>query len=155
MKWLFLLPALLLLPSAGCERGPDPEIVAQEMERWRGRWQCLSRIEEGNPIPAEEVAKITLTVGGSVYHFRWGDDFDEMGRYAFLPGKDSGVLQATIESPPEMAGRVIPLLYRLDGDDLTLVHREDLTLAKDFTSDPESGQTLERWKRIRPPATAP
>jgi uncharacterized protein (TIGR03067 family) len=140
----------IVLSMAGCTSGPDAELAAAEMEKWRGRWQCVTRIEEGSPIPAEEAAQITLTVGGTVYHFRWGEDFDELGRYRFLPDREPKVIEATIESPPEMAGRVIPLIYRIDGDDMTFVHREDLTLPKEFTSDPESGQTLEVWRRIRP-----
>lgn len=149
-RWMAVASGWIVLAMAGCTSGPDAELAAAEMEKWRGRWQCVSRIEEGKPLPAEEAARITMTVGGTLYYFRWGDDFEELGRLRFLPDRDPKVLEVTIESPPSMAGLVIKLVYRMDGDDLMLAYREDQTLPTEFTSTPESGQTLEVWKRVHP-----
>ena len=143
--------ALVVAASVfGCSNQTDSRMMQEEIEKWRGRWQCVARIEGGEPIPEEEAATITLTVGGTLYHFRWGDDFDELGRYTFHPDRDPKVMEVAIESPPELAGRRIQVIYKIDGDTLLLAHREDMTLPKDFTSDPESGQTLEIWKRVKP-----
>lgn len=141
----------VLVALSGCSKqsdSQDAELVAQEIERWRGTWRCIERNEEGELVPAEEVALIKLTVGGTMYHFEWGDDFDEFGRYEFRPGTNPKQLDIHIESPPEMAGRVIRLIYRMDGDELMLVHREDGQRPTEFSAEPDSGQTEEVWKKI-------
>lgn len=147
-----IMMAALLTASAvaGCRN--DREMEA-ELERWRGNWQCLSRNEEGTRIPEEEAREITLTVGGTLYHFRWGDNFDELGRYVFHPDQDPKALDVHIESPPEMKGRVVYLIYKMEGDRLMIAHREDQKRPTDFSSEPDSGQTVEVWERIKPPPT--
>ena len=154
MKWCVGMALLGLITAAGCTRasdssgGEDPRLVAEEIERWRGRWRCIERNEEGELVPEEEIALIKLTVGGTIYHFEWGDDFDEMGRYAFYPSRNPKQVDVLIESPPEMAGRVLHLIYKIEGNELTLAHREDGSLPTDFSAEPDSGQTEEFWKKI-------
>lgn len=152
MRWPVVLALAGLASLSACTKESNPadaELLAQEIERWRGTWRCIERNEEGELVPEEEVALIKLTVGGTLYHFEWGDDFDELGRYEFRPGSNPKQLDIHIESPPEMAGKVIKLIYRMDGDELMLVHREDGERPTEFSAEPDTGQTEEVWKKIR------
>jgi uncharacterized protein (TIGR03067 family) len=152
MRWPIAaaLSALALLGACTSkDTSEDAELLAQEIERWRGTWRCIERNEEGELVPQEEVALIKLTVGGTMYHFEWGDDFDEFGRYEFRPGSNPKELDVHIESPPDMAGKVLKLIYRMDGDELMLVHREDGQRPTEFSAEPDSGQTEEVWKKIQ------
>ena len=138
--------------QAGDYTAEERALLEEELARWRGRWRCLSRNEEGNLVPDEEVEGITLTVGGTMYHFQWGDDFDEFGRYKFHPDQNPKAMDVHIDDPPDMKGRVVYLIYQMDGDRLLLSHREDNTRPTDFIAEPESGQTVEEWVRVRPSA---
>ncbi len=143
--------SLFAAAGSGCTpAGEDPAAVAAEVERWRGTWHCLQRNQEGTLFPKEDVATIRLTMGGTLYHFEWGDDFDEFGRAKFFPSQSPKAMDVDIESPPEMAGRVIRLIYKFEGDRLILAHREDGERPRDFTAEPDSGQTVEVWARQRP-----
>jgi uncharacterized protein (TIGR03067 family) len=150
MRWLTLFALAVLLGLASCTAEENPALMAQELERWRGTWRCVERNEEGKPVPLEEVNKIKLTVGGTLYHFEWGEEFHEFGRYKFYPSREPKEMDITIESPPDMAGREIRLIYKIEGDQLTLAHREDGQRPKDFTAEPDSGQTKETWKKVKP-----
>jgi uncharacterized protein (TIGR03067 family) len=152
MRWPIVVALSGLALSSACTQpstGEDAEVLKQEIARWQGTWRCVERNEEGELVPEEEVALIKLTVGGTLYHFEWGDDFDEFGRYVFRPGSNPKQLDVHIESPPEMAGKVLKLIYRMDGDELMLVHREDGERPSEFSAEPDSGQTEEVWKKIR------
>jgi hypothetical protein len=50
-----------------------------------------------------------------------------------------------------MRGRVVRLIYSLDGPDrIVLAHREDGKRPTTFSAEPDSGQTLEVWQCIKP-----
>lgn len=154
MNWCWRIAVVGLIAASGCTRasdvvgGEDPQLIAAEIERWRGTWRCIERNEEGELLPEEEVASIKLTVGGTLYHFERGEDFDELGRYTFYPSQDPKAVDIHIESPPEMAGQTIRVIYKIDGNEMMLAHREDGTRPTDFSAEPDSGQTEEFWKKV-------
>ena len=133
--------------------GEDPAMVAAEMAKWQGTWRCVERNEEGTLLPDEDVTKISMKIDENVFEFQWGSEFREAGHYTLYPSATPKAVDIMIESPDELAGRRLKLIYRMNGDatTMTTIHREDGQRPSEFTAEPDSGQTEEFWRKVVPP----
>ena len=78
MRTLALLAAVAALSPAGGRQarpaeGPKDEAAKKYAESLKGEWQMTSRIDNGEPSPAELVKKRTITFEADRYTVRDGD----------------------------------------------------------------------------------
>ena len=144
------LLALLILGNCCVLAADKPTAgVDAEVKQWQGAWRAVSFEHEGQPTPADKLAKIKLTVDGSNYHFENGD-FHERGIYQFDPSKNPKALDIHVGDGADK-GKVYQVIYKFEADKLIIcLHSDNKQRPNAFTGKVDSGNVLETWERVKP-----
>jgi uncharacterized protein (TIGR03067 family) len=132
-----VLPALLFaLSLAGCTSAPTGATLA-------GHWGPVTAELGGKDFPVANFDGGTLLLTADRYDFA-GDN----GTYQLLPGGPPAQMDIHGQVGPN-AGRTIPVIYLLAGDQLTVCYQLGPgERPSDFTSPPGSKILLVRYKRL-------
>lgn len=132
---LLLLPALLV----ACAQTPSPPQLA-------GEWTPQSAQLAGQNFPVGNFGGATLNLTASSYEFA-GDK----GSYSLLPGTELPARMDIQGQQGPNAGRLIPAIYRLEDEALTICYQLAPGAARptEFTSPKGSRILLVRYQRLR------
>ena len=127
---------------------PAPDEASEEFNRLRGQWRLVSEIDDGKPMPADQVGKKNILT------------FDATGKWVVeIDGKVVGEGTARIDparkpktidytfSKGEVAGGRFEAIYELDGDSFRHCGVLKGARPSEFSSKPGSGQILTTFRR--------
>lgn len=143
--------ALLTLLAAGglVSMGISQEDARKEAERLQGVWQRVSGEVDGKAVPADELAKTTLTIRGDQYTLQMGTQ-TRKGTLRVNPATKPRSLELISAEGPNK-GKSLLGIYELDGDTFRYcVAAPGKERPASFTSTPGSGQGLYVNKRVKP-----
>jgi uncharacterized protein (TIGR03067 family) len=118
---LITLATLLVVLPARADTPKDTE-TKKDGEKFQGKWTVASIEENSKPAPADELAKLEVTIKGDLFTVKI---------------KDEGNKEMTIKLDPTQKPRTIDLvpkntkdktvlgIYKLDGDTLTICGTEE------------------------------
>jgi uncharacterized protein (TIGR03067 family) len=118
MRRLAPIPlSLLLLLPLGAARADD---ASKEQEKLQGRWTATQFVANGREVPQDEGKAITFAFDGEKIRME-GPGGVGQREYTFKldPAKKPKGIDMTIVDGP-YKGDVVPGIYELDGDTLTL-----------------------------------
>jgi uncharacterized protein (TIGR03067 family) len=109
----FLFPVAGLLP-AGEEKGGGAK---EELKKFQGTWQFVSREADGKRAPARELKGLTITFEGDTFTVKQGDEVVQAGTHKLHPGKDPKQVDAKV-TEGEGKGTTMLGIYERKGDTL-------------------------------------
>lgn len=147
-----VFPALVLL-SLGIQLGCGSKAESagdaafkKDLETLQGVWTVVSMEQDGEPLAADRLSKITLTIKGENFTFDTGDDSHD-GLYKIDPSKDPKELNIEITRGDEK-GKVYLVIYKFeDGKMIQCMQVSNKERPKQFTGKAGSGNLYEVWQR--------
>lgn len=137
-----LTVALWMLSAAGAAS------EAPSLDRLQGSWVGESRVYQGRLESSNELANLRLEIDGDRFTYR-GTDGKQLRGVMVFPGQPGEV--DTIVIADDGQQKVVPSLYRLDGDVLRIARPQGNAPARpiDFTSATGSNVRVTVYRRGR------
>ncbi len=138
---------MLLVLLAGVARGQQGDA---QMDQLAGRWECVSGVNDGQPLADETVKKLRLTLtkaGG--YKTELGEQVLFDSTCQINAGKQPRQIDM-IGTEGASKGKAAQGIYALEGDRLTICYTmPGQQRPQKFESQPGSGATLVVWRRVK------
>ncbi len=122
-----------------------------DLERFQGTWKVVLFERNGNIIPAERIAGRILIVSGEKFTDKQGDKVLGEGTMALEPTKSPKSVDGKFTAgPEELIGKIVPGIYRFDGEKLEVVSGPpSKTRPAKFASEPDTGQMRLIYERMK------
>jgi uncharacterized protein (TIGR03067 family) len=138
---------LLLLPLLLAAEGKDEKA---ELKKFEGTWQLVSEVLDGKEQSAEYVKRIRFLIDNKG-HWKVEDDGKVMftGVMTVYPDQNPKAADSTLASPDEHKGKVVRMIYELDGDAFKQCWTVERERPKVFDPKPGPGVNYSVYKRVK------
>jgi uncharacterized protein (TIGR03067 family) len=125
--------------------------VAAELAKLQETWQLISAETNGKKMPEDQVKQIRVKIERDHHTVTFGDQVVAREvKFTLDPKTEPKSIEDTLSEEPNK-GKKIRGIYLLDGDTLTsCVGAIDAPRPTEFSSKPGSGQSLRKFKRVKP-----
>lgn len=138
--------ALTAVMLAGADN-PKADVGKKELQKLQGTWVAVSREENGQRVPPEELKHITVSFRGDKFTVRRGDKVIQAGTQKLDPTKKPKTLDATA-TEGEDKGTTLLGIYELKGDTLRVCFAaKGKSRPTEFKTKANSGRFLVVLKR--------
>jgi uncharacterized protein (TIGR03067 family) len=122
----------------------------KQYEPFQGKWTFVSVVVNGEEQPAAQFEKSVLTVKGNERVIKVGDEVKSRAKYKIDPTKTPKAIDIeVIEGSSELKGKTFKGIYELTDDTMTVIFSLQGERPGDFTSKPETGRVLQKFKRLK------
>ena len=130
--------------------GAATAAASGEAQRFNGSWGIDSSEANGSPLPAEDLAGLTLTIVGEKYSVTRDGQTDH-GVFSVDATKAPKQMDVRPETGPG-AGKLIRAIYEFNADTLRVCYatQDGTERPASFTTAPDSGQVRITYKRKQP-----
>jgi uncharacterized protein (TIGR03067 family) len=143
---LFVLGTGLLIPAAAGE----PADVKAERAKLQGTWQLVAEVMDGKEQPPEYVRqmKVTFDAQGN-WRVEKGGEVLFRGTSNIDPAKSPKEMDSTLTAPEEHKGKVVRIIYKVEGDTYTQCWAVERPRPTSFKADPTADHNLSTYKRVK------
>jgi uncharacterized protein (TIGR03067 family) len=126
---------------------PPAKPASDDAALLNGVWSVVSSEADGVPMPAEDLAAITVTIAGGKYSVTKGEHTDQ-GAFTIDAAKSPKQMDIR-PSTGEGVGMMIPAIYEFNGDTWRVCYatQEGSERPTGFKTAPESGQVMTTYQR--------
>jgi RNA polymerase sigma factor (sigma-70 family) len=124
-----------------------PADVRTDAQRLRGVWELVWSVNDGEKVPEDQVRGVRLELTDTAFRSDCAGDLFRESTYTIDPTRDPRRLDFTNRG--EFVPHLCQGIYRFEGDELVLCYpRPNAERPANFASEPGSGVTLTRWRRV-------
>jgi uncharacterized protein (TIGR03067 family) len=128
---------------------PKDDAAKKDLETFQGNWQMVSAVQDGKPLPPEEVKQFKLTIQTNKFVLRKDSVVISEGTFTLDPTRKPKEIDETATVGPNK-GKTFLAIYEVEGE------RHRICFAApgqerptEFSSTAGSGHLLQVWKRGR------